>query len=251
MKNIEYLTFGSRHLHVLCALHLKGDFDAVMQLLQGQVTSDCKLLSTGHGQPSALCNEKGYILCNFDIVIHNDLVLVIIENNSQDIFIKEITKFAPFFKVSVEPFHTDIVGWIRRPEEEGVTGEHAIIESAAAILSLVLLDSSQNEVSDIDQLPHWDIGRKVLGDHTIRSNDQGMFRPHDLNQTAHRVSFSKGCFRGQEIIARMEYLGKQKKQTQLIIHPERKAPSIFQVIGATLEAHELFFSSCMGLNDQF
>jgi len=32
-----------------------------------------------------------------------------------------------------------------------------------------------------------------------------------------RISFNKGCFRGQEIIARMKYLGKEKTSMRLVI----------------------------------
>ena len=37
------------------------------------------------------------------------------------------------------------------------------------------------------------------------------FTPHELNyQNNKRIDFSKGCFNGQEVIARMEYRGKLK-----------------------------------------
>jgi folate-binding protein YgfZ len=43
------------------------------------------------------------------------------------------------------------------------------------------------------------------------------FTPHDLNyQNLDFISFDKGCYVGQEIIARMHYLGKLKKQLQHI-----------------------------------
>ena len=67
MKNIDHLKFGAHQLDGISALYLDGDFDSVINLLQGQVTSDCSKLEDGHGQPSALCDEKGYVLCNFDI----------------------------------------------------------------------------------------------------------------------------------------------------------------------------------------
>jgi len=43
------------------------------------------------------------------------------------------------------------------------------------------------------------------------------FTPHELNyQHLQFISFDKGCYVGQEIIARMHYLGKLKKQLQHI-----------------------------------
>ena len=66
-----------------------------------------------------------------------------------------------------------------------------------------------------------------------------------------RVSFSKGCFRGQEIIARMEYLGKQKKQTALLVHASIDEVHKFEIIGQTITSKGKYFSSCMGPKDIF
>ena len=42
--------------------------------------------------------------------------------------------------------------------------------------------------------------------------DSGKYRPHDLGMNKSHVSFLKGCFRGQEVIARTEHLSKKKKE---------------------------------------
>jgi folate-binding protein YgfZ len=252
LKNIEYLKFGSHQLDNRTALHVRGDFDAVIQLLQGQVTSDCKMVSMGRGQPSALCDEKGYVLCNFDILIHEDKVLIIINVEFQDIFIKELSKFAPFFKVSIEPYQTKVIGWIRHSKEKTAENEHIIMQSEGVHMTLAITIDDQQDNSKVQQEdPDWAIGRKLFGDYLIGPKDQGVFRPHELNQNINRVSFSKGCFRGQEIIARMEYLGKKKTQTQLIIHSDLEDVSAFKVIGKTPESNGQFFSSCLGAKELF
>ena len=47
----------------------------------------------------------------------------------------------------------------------------------------------------------------------ILPNISELFTPHELNyQNLNFISFNKGCYRGQEIVARMQYLGKLKKQ---------------------------------------
>ena len=42
--------------------------------------------------------------------------------------------------------------------------------------------------------------------------DAGKHRPHDIGMEESHVSFLKGCFRGQEVIARTEHLSKKKKE---------------------------------------
>ena len=43
------------------------------------------------------------------------------------------------------------------------------------------------------------------------AEDVGLYRPLELNYDKLRVSYTKGCFRGQEIIARMHYLGVNRR----------------------------------------
>jgi folate-binding protein YgfZ len=98
---------------------------------------------------------------------------------------------------------------------------------------------------------NWAINRKILGDHEIELGETGRYRPHELGQQNTRVSFSKGCFKGQEIIARMEYLGKLKKETRLIAHSTLQEISEFIIIGRSYHDQDRIFSSCFGKIDRF
>ena len=253
MKNIDYLTFGPHQLSQLKALHLEGDFDSVINLLQGQVTSDCSKLKDGEGQPSALCDEKGYVLCNFDILLHQKLVLIAIDDGLESIFLDEMKKFAPFYKVAIKPCDIAFTGWIRKPHEDMLPNEQLIIAADDAQVSLLASSDCKEIEENIEDTASmsWSLNRKLLEDHIIQKKDSCKFRPHELMQHISRVSFSKGCFRGQEIIARMEYLGKQKKQTALVVHTSQEEVQKFEIIGQTLGGNGKYFSSCMGPKDFF
>jgi len=253
LKNIDYLTFGAHQLVQLKALHLDGDFDSVINLLQGQVTSDCSKLKDGEGQPSALCDEKGYVLCNFDILLHKKLVLIAIDDELESVFLDEMKKFAPFYKVVIKPFEITFTGWIRKPHEDMLPNEQLIIMRDDAHVSLLASsDKKKTEENTEDTASmSWSLNRKLLEDHIIQKKDSCKFRPHELMQHISRVSFSKGCFRGQEIIARMEYLGKQKKQTALVVHASKEEVQKFEIIGQTLSVNGRYFSSCIGAKDSF
>ena len=114
---------------------------------------------------------------------------------------------------------------------------------------MLLSSDSENRIFnglESMDIANWYINRKLLGDHSIGLSNQGKYRPHDLMQNHLRISFTKGCFRGQEIIARMEYLGKQKMHTKLIIHSQLKDIDQFNIIGETCPYEGKLFSSCMG-----
>ncbi len=93
MLNSELLKFGSVNLDNTVVIHLNGDFDSVLNLLQGQVSSDCSIVSEQFGQISSLCDEKGFVLCNFEIIFDKNKWLIVIEETSKDIFLEEIGKF--------------------------------------------------------------------------------------------------------------------------------------------------------------
>ena len=52
----------------------------------------------------------------------------------------------------------------------------------------------------------------LMGQFLFNYEDVGKHRPHDVGMNKSHVSFSKGCFRGQEVIARTEHLSKKKKE---------------------------------------
>ncbi len=252
MLNSEFIKYGAVNLEDITAIHLNGDFDSVLNLLQGQVTSDCTLINDQLGQISSLCNEKGFILCNFEIIFDQNKWLIIIENTQKDIFLNEITKFLPFYKISAEILNNKVIGFTRNKEQEMPPNEHLILNSDIAYLTLSIDKNNQyQESSHTLSKENWAINRKILGDHQIELQETGKYRPHELGQNNTRVSFNKGCFKGQEIIARMEYLGKLKKETRLIIHSNQKEVSEFIIIGQSYQDQETIFSSCFGKIDSF
>ena len=216
------------------------------------MTSDCTLINEQLGQISSLCNEKGFILCNFEVIFDQNKWLIIIENGLKDIFLNEITKFLPFYKVSAEPLSSKVIGFTRKKGQSMLPNEHLVLSSDIAYLSLSIDKNNKSQDNlDILSTENWAINRKIMGDHQIELEETGKYRPHELGQHNTRVSFTKGCFKGQEIIARMEYLGKLKKGTRLIAHSNQKEVSEFIIIGKSYKIQETIFSSCFGKIDSF
>ena len=249
MFSPDLLKFGAVYLDSAVVIHLDGDFDSVLNLLQGQVTSDCNLISKQIGQISSLCDEKGFVLCNFEIIFDNDKWLIIIEESSKDIFLDEISKFLPFYKVSAKSLDCQVTGITRNKDEKLLLNEHIIFHSDIGFLSLII---GNNKLLEHNlKISDWAFNRKFLGDHQINFEEKGRYRPHELGQHITRVSFKKGCFKGQEIIARMEYRGKLKKETRLIVYADKEEISQFTIVGRTYKEKDQFFASCLGKIDSF
>ena len=106
------------------------------------------------------------------------------------------------------------MGVTKNKNEKLLSDEHVILQSDDALLLLIIGNNEQLEC-DL-KISDWAFNRKFLGDHQISFEEKGKYRPHEIGQHITRVSFKKGCFKGQEIIARMEYLGKNMKQNNII-----------------------------------
>ena len=59
---------------------------------------------------------------------------------------------------------------------------------------------------------NWIVAHKLLGILFLNKEDSGKYRPLEINFDNLRVSFDKGCYRGQEIVARMKYLGINRRK---------------------------------------
>jgi folate-binding protein YgfZ len=61
---------------------------------------------------------------------------------------------------------------------------------------------------------HWNEIKVKAGIADIHADTSGIFTPHAMNyhNIGNAVSFSKGCYTGQEVVARMQYLGQLKRQ---------------------------------------
>ena len=150
------------------------------------------------------------------------------------LLIKELSVFAKFNKVSFVKIKQDVYGLISRKDHL----LNAFLSNNYFELSLSREDNSKDEAS-IDANA-WAISNKILGNLFLTINESKKFRPNEINYDYLRVSFDKGCYRGQEIVARMKYLGvDRRKFCILIIKNGFDLPKTVKIVGETLKADDL------------
>lgn len=152
--------------------YLYCDGPDAAKFLQGQLTCDLKTL-TETPVLAAHCNPKGRIISLFWIFRHRDGVLLQMPNDLLPIAKAHLDKYRVFFKASLAQI-----------EEPNNLPE----------------DSQRTRLEKIQQ-----------GIPTVYASTSEQFLPHRINLTDFGgVSFKKGCYTGQEIIARMEHRGEVK-----------------------------------------
>jgi folate-binding protein YgfZ len=79
--------------------------------------------------------------------------------------------------------------------------------------------------------PHWDWLEIQAGIPDITPSTQEQFVPQMLNlDILNGINFKKGCYTGQEIVARTHYLGKVKRRTFLANIASATAPAAGDVV---------------------
>jgi folate-binding protein YgfZ len=153
------------------------------KFLQGQLSCDVNALQPGDSTLGAYCNIKGKVSSLFRLWRLGDAYYMRMTKGLAEPTLQELKKYAQFSKVELQNVSDHLHGF------------------GIADLTLEI----NNEAQEIqDRIPE-------LYPETINE-----FFAHDLNLPAlGAVSFTKGCFRGQEIVARMQHRGNLKRHLQM------------------------------------
>jgi len=189
------------------SLRLIGNAENTMQMLQGQLTSDIYEVTEAVSQLSAMCDEKGFVIADMFVSKENEDYLLTLHESLAEKVRKELEKYLPFYKISCEDDARLVVGIIK---EKIATHCYLKTKQNSFGLDFVTYLTSDLENPHQWKLLHWQQGIYFLQDFI----KQGL-RPQEVGFEENRISFSKGCFRGQEIVARMHYLSKKKVQISL------------------------------------
>ena len=181
------------------------------QFLKGQLTINADLLDKNMAKLAALCNHKGRIISLFHIVAIEDGFRLIMPRSIVDVSLAHISKYAVFFKLEViSSDYSRILACINEKKEEKDTGDGVSIEGSNLQLRFESSEITDNSTSKNDFFWNWHLLENGIPWLTAETVEQ--FLPHSLNlPELGAIDFNKGCFTGQEVIARMQYKGKLKQ----------------------------------------
>jgi tRNA-modifying protein YgfZ len=191
------------------------------KLLQGQLTCDITNLENGNAIPGALCDVKGRMITSFFAYRpQRDHILLLMHSGLLQSTLATLKKYAVFYKTEVTDDTANIVAFgINHPNGGLDTHEGTIaVNNNRSIYLCTVRDATSmwqklNANCQPAALSFWEYLsiRDGLGE--VRPETSEEFIPQMLNfQHTGAVNFRKGCYTGQEIVARMQYLGKLKRR---------------------------------------
>lgn len=196
---------------------LKVSGTGALALLQGQVTCDVKEISPTHSSLGALCNPQGRIISLFRLFIFEDAYYLQMLREMVPITFNILKKYAVFFKVELMDASDMLLqwGWIGK-NNHNYSKDTVVIPISESRYAVI----GKQQFTPNTTLQTW--FQLDMEEHlpTIYPDTSEKFLPHELNlPQLNAISFTKGCYTGQEIIARMQYRGKLKKQlTKIRLH---------------------------------
>ncbi len=184
------------------ALTLVVEGATAADFLQGYLTCDTSQLQTRHAQPAAICNVKGRVLANGWAVMLPDGIGLITHRSLLDMAAKFLTPYINFSKCTLR----------QQPLFVAVNTPDADIRLFDDV-SLALLDSEPAGLEDVSAAMQ---ARLVDERHVfISTKVSGEFLPQMLGlDRVGAVDFNKGCYLGQEIVARATFRGAVKRTLQ-------------------------------------
>ena len=149
--------------------------------LHGQFTSNVTGLASGRAGLSAWCDPKGRVIATFILARLNGAFWLLLPETLKDTFLKRLKMYV---------LRADVVIVDAAPED------------IPQLPDLPVTDGDLSETALIRQ-----------GIPLLHPETGGRFLPQELNlDKLDAVSYTKGCYPGQEIIARLRYRGEVKRR---------------------------------------
>ena len=215
-------TSGAHDISLESVLQLSGA-DARL-FLQGQTTADFKKAAVGAQLHAAFCNSKGRVLADtLAVVVAEDIVLL---RGRESVMTELAIHLKPYLAFSKSALtRLDLTVHCHRVESAAIIDpERAEIYEKNGALSAVAIGRGKGFVEywHTGEAPiRHDSGGAISLTHVdfemararIEATTVGAYLPQDLDYDLNgTVSFSKGCYTGQEIVARLHYRGTPKRR---------------------------------------
>lgn len=243
-----------------------------MTFLQGQTTTDFREVEKGRVLPGAVCSLKGRVLFSFIAVPSGTDVALVLPADQVAAALAHLGKYAVFSKTQLRDASADtaLLG-VAGPDTEQLllqleTGscmpdtpataapDYRLVRLLTDGRCLVMLGrdtlhqrwpSLRDKVTVAGENAWWAADIRA-GFATVFSATRDLFQPQELNyHVLEAVSYNKGCYTGQEVVARLYFRGKLKQRLyrlesdgRIDDHTHGVYAGDEQVGGVVMAAHE-------------
>lgn len=211
------------------------------EFLQGYLTCDMSDVAPDNPRLGALCNLQGRVVTNFVAVERDDAICLRMHRSLVERTFEAFGKYIPFSKSTMEdaserwiriglheaaPLLMELLGFEKAPEPLWLIGEVAFafeLPDASNRFELWITREGRNLVDALlERLPlmspsQWDRLAIDAMSPEVTQRTSEKFLPQMLGlDKLGAVDFDKGCYLGQEIVARVQYRGAHKRELTIL-----------------------------------
>jgi folate-binding protein YgfZ len=180
----------------------------VQSFLQGQFSNDINALEDDVIQLNAYCQHQGKIMALIWVMKRDDEFYLSFPQTLSAEIVKKLTMFKMMSDVTITDVTNEVVQLgVLEGDKQGLSSFKLNDQQSVALLGSV----DELELSDISVWEESCIANEVP---EVELATVEKFVPQLLNLDINEVgvNFSKGCYPGQEVVARLHYLGKSKRR---------------------------------------
>lgn len=186
------------------------------KFLQGQLTCQVNDITESCSTLGAHCNPQGKVISLFRIFFYQNSYFLQLPREMVDVAKQALAKYAVFFKVLLTDVSDQFFQYGLISDKQMTESDQIMIQENGSPSRWIMMSQTESffqfEKISLEQWRAIDLNNKQPN---IYPETSEKFFTHELELTRlNAINFNKGCYTGQEIIARMHYRGKIK--TQLI-----------------------------------
>lgn len=225
--------------------------------LQNQLTNEVGNVTESTHQIAAWCSPKGRIIATLRVFKRDGAYYLSLSHDLLEHVLKKLSMYVMMSKVTLEDVtqslsHWGVSGDSAKQDLKAVLGDAlpSDVGTSKTINGLTVLklagtlpryeifsDAGSDKVltDNLKKAPenHWQYLDIVAGIPSINQASSEAWIPQMVNFIqVNGVDFKKGCYPGQEIVARLNYLGKTKRRMYRLLIDSDQLPAINDVIAS-------------------
>ena len=219
---------------------------------QAQFANDVVALAPGHWQWNAWLTPKGRVIALFALLkLEQDRILLLLPDTDADELASRLRRFLFRRKLKIEE-RDDLQasGAFREPDSArnariGIDGDSIEIDCGDGGEDRTLrIAPAGEQLEHVDSCARWKAFDLLHGLPRLSAGQREQWTPQQLSlERLQAFSVKKGCYPGQEIVARTHFLGKAKRglvlfEASAVVAPGAEVADATRAVGSVVSTSE-------------
>jgi hypothetical protein len=203
---------------------LKIEGEEAASFLQNLLTNDVNTLTENTCQLTGLCNPKGRLIASFWLIKQVNTLFAVAPTTICESLAQRLKMYVLRTKVSIADVSDEVgvLGLLNSTDNNAISLNDSVNRQLIIAEKQVCFETAESLVQANYQLADsklWQQADIEMGIAMVQIESKEQFTPQQVNfDLVNGVSFKKGCYPGQEVVARLHYLGSPSRRMFKALH---------------------------------